>query len=155
MKSNRHTPPVWLMGLSNCTVGFNVGIVFFVIPQLLAARHVPEARIAAITAAAMSSNFSAIIFVPMLDVRFSRRWYATFFAALTSTLVFIAVTNLPHHVVLEISLALAVATAGFSTSALGGWLATVCPPTRRTISAPGPILHSSAERESLRPWVAS
>ena len=92
--------------------------------------HVPEARIAAITAAAMSSNFSAILLVPMLDVRFSRRWYATFFAGLTSILIFIAVTNLHHLVILEIALLLTVMTAGFSTSALGGWLATVCPPDR-------------------------
>jgi MFS transporter, PAT family, beta-lactamase induction signal transducer AmpG len=130
VKSNRRLPPVWLMGLSNSTVGLTVGIVFFVMPQLLAARHVPEARIAAITAAAMSSNFTAILLVPMLDVRFSRRWYATFFAGLTSILIFIAVTNLSHLVVLEIALLLAVMAAGFSTSALGGWLATVCPPDR-------------------------
>lgn len=155
MKSNRGAQPVWLMGLSNSTVGLTVGIVFFVMPQLLAARHVPEARIAAITAAAMSSNFSAILLVPMLDVRLSRRWYATFFAGLTSILIFIAVTNLRHLVVLEVALVLAVMAAGFSISALGGWLATVCPRSRRTISAHGPILHSSAARESLRPSVAS
>src|ERR1700733_12316428 len=108
VKSNRRVPPVWLMGLSNSTVGLNAGIVFFVMPQLLAARHVPEARIAAITAAAMSSNFSTLLLVPMRDVRFSRRSYATFFAGLTSILIFIAVTNLHHLVVLEIALVLAV-----------------------------------------------
>ena len=136
MKSNRGVPPVWLMGLSNCTIGLVVGIVFFAMPQLLAVDQVPEARIAAITAAAMSSNFTAILLVPMLDVRFSRRWYAAFFAGLTSILIFIAITNLRHLVVLEIALVLAVMAAGFSCSALGGWLATICPPGQtNTLSA--------------------
>jgi PAT family beta-lactamase induction signal transducer AmpG len=55
-------------------------------PQLLAALHVPEATIAGITAAAMSSNFWPFIFGPVLDVWFSRRFYATAFAALASIL---------------------------------------------------------------------
>ncbi|MFP5211563.1 MAG: MFS transporter [Acidobacteriota bacterium] len=126
MKANRRLPPVWLMGLSNSTVGLTAGIVFFVMPQLLAAEHVPEARIAGITAAAMSSNFWAVVFGPILDVRFSRRWYATVFAAVTFILVFIAVTNLRHLVILEFALVLAVAAAGLSTAALGGWLSVVC-----------------------------
>lgn len=126
MTSSRRVPPVWLMGLSNSTVGFATGIVFFVMPQLLAEQHVSEAAIAGITAAAMSSNFWAVVFGPILDVRFSRRWYATMFAAATSLLVFIAVMNLHHLVVLEFALVLGVATAGLSTSALGGWLSVVC-----------------------------
>jgi PAT family beta-lactamase induction signal transducer AmpG len=66
------------MGLSNATFGLYSGIAFFAIPQVLATRHVSEAKIAAITAMALSPNFWAVIFGPMLDVRFSRRWYATF-----------------------------------------------------------------------------
>ena len=126
MKSYRKTPPVWLMGLSNSTLGLNTGIVFFVVPQLLAAQHVPEARIAEITAAAMSSNFSAILLGPMLDVRFSRRWYATGLAALAALLAFIAVINLHHLIVLEIALVAGVAAGMLSSTALGGWLSTVC-----------------------------
>ncbi|MHB1937408.1 MAG: MFS transporter [Acidobacteriaceae bacterium] len=114
------------MGLSNSTVGLATGIAFFVMPQLLAAQHVPEARIAGITAAAMSANFWAVIFSPMLDVRFSRRWYATVLAAATSILMFTAVTNMHRLVILEIALVLGVATAGLSTAALGGWLSVVC-----------------------------
>jgi PAT family beta-lactamase induction signal transducer AmpG len=113
------------MGLSNSTVGLATGIVFFVMPQLLAAHHVTEARIAGITAAAMSANFWAVIFSPVLDVRFSRRWYATVFAAATSILMFTALTNLYRLAILEIALVLGVATAGLSTAALGGWLSAV------------------------------
>ena len=127
MKSDRRVPPVWLMGLSNASFGLYGGIAFFAIPQLLATRHVSEARIAGITAMALSPNFWAVVFGPMLDVRFSRRWYATAFAALASVLVFIAVINLNHLVVLEVALVAGSAAAILSTTALGGWLSTVCP----------------------------
>ena len=126
VKSNRRVPPVWLMGLSNTTLGLTNGTVFFVIPQLLAAEHVPVSKIAAITAVAMSANFWAVIFSPMLDVRFSRRWHATLLAVLTSVLLFLAIVNLHHLLLLEVVLTLAVTTAGLSASALGGWLSTIC-----------------------------
>jgi PAT family beta-lactamase induction signal transducer AmpG len=127
VKPNCRVPPVWLMGLSNGSFGLYGGIAFFAIPQLLATRHVSEARIAGITAMALSPNFWAVVFGPMLDVRFSRRWYATFFAALASVLVFIAVVNLNHLAVLETALVTGSAAAILSATALGGWLSTVCP----------------------------
>src|ERR1700733_9412881 len=125
MKSNRRVPPIWLMGLSNASFGLYGGIAFFAIPQVLATYHVSEARIAGITAAALSPNFWAVVFGPMLDVRFSRRWYATLFAALASVLAVIAVLNLQHLVTLEIALVIGSAAAILSTTALGGWLSTV------------------------------
>ncbi len=126
MPSNRHVPPIWLMGISNATFGLYGGIAFFAMPQVLATHHVSEVRIAAITAMALSPNFWAVVFGPMLDVRFSRRWYATFFAGLAGVLAFIAVINLRHLVVLEIALVTGSAAAILSTTALGGWLSTVC-----------------------------
>jgi PAT family beta-lactamase induction signal transducer AmpG len=114
------------MGLSNLTVGLNSGITFFVIPQLLAAQQVSEATIAGITAAAMSSNFWPFVFGPMLDVWFSRRLYATLFAAVAAILVVIAITNLHHPAVLGVALVVGVAAAMLCTTALCGWLSTVC-----------------------------
>src|SRR5258708_15808080 len=114
------------MGLSNASFGLYGGIAFFAMPQVLATHHVSEVRIAAITAMALSPNFWAVVFGPMLDVRFSRRWYATFFAGLAGLLGFIAVINLRHLVVLEIALVTGSAAAILSTTALGGWLSTVC-----------------------------
>lgn len=125
MLSNRRVPPVWLMGLSNTTLGLTTGFAFFVVPQLLAALNVPEAKIAAITAMAISPNFWAVLFGPMLDVRFSRRWYAAMLAAATAVLVVLSILNLRHLLVLELVLTLAVATAALSGAALGGWLSTV------------------------------
>src|SRR5215471_7637223 len=92
------------MGLSNTTLGCSTGIIFFVMPQLMAARHVPELKIAAITAVASSAFFWSVFFAPILDVRFSRRWYATILAALSG-----------------------IAAAILSSSALGGWLSNITP----------------------------
>src|SRR3984885_3745237 len=125
LKSDRAAPPIWMMGISNSSFGLYGGLAFFAIPQLLAAQHVSEAKIAGITAAALSPNFWAVVFGPMLDVRFSRRWYATLFAALASVLAVIAVLNLQHLVTLEIALVIGSAAAILSTTALGGWLSTV------------------------------
>ena len=47
---------------------------YFFLPQLMAAVHVPEPKIAAITAIGVSPNFWFVLFGPILDVRFSRRW---------------------------------------------------------------------------------
>src|SRR5579884_2801671 len=57
MDTNLNIPPLWLMGLSNTTLGLITGIAFLAVPQLLAAERVQEWRIAAITAMAMSQTF--------------------------------------------------------------------------------------------------
>ncbi len=116
------------MGLSNATVGIYGGIAFFVMPQLLAGRNVSAGTIAGITAAAYSPNFWSVIFGPILDVRFSRRFYAATLAALTSIFVFIAVMNLDHLLILEIALVGGTASAMLSSTALGGWMSAVTLP---------------------------
>ncbi|MDE3162080.1 MAG: MFS transporter, partial [Acidobacteriota bacterium] len=126
MRAQRTMPPVWLVGLSDLTLGLTNGIVFFLIPQLLAARHVPEATIAGVTAAAMSANFWNVLFSPILDVRFSRRWYATTFYALAAIFVLIAFTNLQHIALLAVALVLIVSSAALAAGAFGGWLSNVC-----------------------------
>jgi PAT family beta-lactamase induction signal transducer AmpG len=126
MTSKQRVPPVWLMGLSNSSVGLTSGIAFFVMPQLLAAHNVSEAAIAGITAIAMASNFWPFVFGPMLDVWISRRRYATIFAALAALLVVVAVMSVGHLRVLAVALIAAVAAAMLYTTALGGWLSTVC-----------------------------
>jgi PAT family beta-lactamase induction signal transducer AmpG len=115
------------MGLSNATLGFSNGLVFFVMPQLMAAAHVPEPKIAAITALASTPGFWFVFFSPMLDVRFSRRWYATVLSALSGTAAAVAVLSLHHLQVLQIALVIATAAAILSSSALGGWLSNITP----------------------------
>ncbi len=125
MRKGRSLPPVWLMGLSNSTLGFVTGIVTFVLPQLLAVQNVPEAKIAAMTALGMSPNFWAVIVSPMLDVRFSRRWYATVLAALAGLTTMVEFVSLHHLVVLQVAMVVSMAAAALSGAALGGWLANV------------------------------
>ncbi|HEY2467270.1 MAG TPA: MFS transporter [Terracidiphilus sp.] len=125
MSENRRIPPIWLMGLGNATMGFSTGLVYFVLPQLLAADHVPEGRIATMTAIAFSTNFWCILFAPMLDVRFSRRWYATALAASGGLSVTMALFTLQHYLLLEVAMVVNTLSVTLSSSALGGWLSGV------------------------------
>ena len=99
----------------------------FVMPQLMASVHVPEPKIALITAIAVSPNFWSVLFGPMLDVRFSRRWYATALAALSGAAATTAVLSLHHLVVLQAAMVVCNASAALSASALGGWLSNIVP----------------------------
>lgn len=125
MTDRHRVPPVWLMGLGNATMGFSTGIIYFVLPQLLAADHVPEGRIATMTAIAFATNFWCVLFAPMLDVRFSRRWYATVMSASAGLSVTMAVLTLQHHLLLEIAMVVNTLSVTLSSSALGGWLSGV------------------------------
>jgi MFS transporter, PAT family, beta-lactamase induction signal transducer AmpG len=87
----------------------------------------PEAKIAAITALASTPAFCSVFFAPILDVRFSRRRYATVLAALSGTAAAAAVLSLHHLLVLQIALVVGGAAAGLSSSALGGWLSNITP----------------------------
>src|SRR5882724_3595304 len=82
--------------------------------------------IAAITAIASITGFTFFFFSPILDVRFSRRWYATVLAALSGTASAVAILSLHHLLVLQIALVIAGAS-GLSSSALGGWLSNITP----------------------------
>jgi PAT family beta-lactamase induction signal transducer AmpG len=114
--------PIWLMGLSNATFGLVGGFIVLPLPQMLAAEGLPEWKIAAVSAACFSPGFWVFLLGPVLDVRFSRRWYATLFAALAGFGLTIAVLQRAHLLVLEIALMLAYAAAVMSSNALGGWL---------------------------------
>ena len=86
----RKLPPVWLMGLANLPWGIHGAVALITVPQLLASRHVPEPQIASVTAFAMIPTFCGFLLSPILDVRFSRRFYAFAFALTTALLDFAA-----------------------------------------------------------------
>jgi len=113
------------MGMANATMGFSNGIVLFALPQLLAGGHVPESQIAAITAVAFSPNFWSVLFAPMLDVHFSRRWYASVLAVVSAIFTAAAILSLHHLVLLEIAMVVATAAAILSSSAMGGWFSNI------------------------------
>ena len=121
----RHRIPVWLMGLTNLTYGLYGGVVAFAVPQLLDNRHVPEAAIAGLTAVAFSPGFWAFLFSPILDVRFSRRWYAGALALVAALTLVVAFLNLGHLALLETVLTVGFFCAYLYQSALGGWLSSI------------------------------
>ncbi|NYF78165.1 MFS transporter [Granulicella arctica] len=120
------------MGLSNATFGLVGGFIVLPLPQMLAAEGVSEARIAAVSAACLSPGFWVFLLGPLLDVRFSRRWYASVFAGLAGVGLMMAVLMRGHLLVLEIALMTAYAAAVLSSNALGGWLAGIVPDVAET-----------------------
>jgi len=123
----RHRAPVWLMGLGNAPIGLVGGFIVLTLPQLLAAEGIPEWKIATVSAACFSPGFWVLLVCPILDVRFSRRWYATFFAALAGVCLTFAVLMRSHLLILEAAVMIAYAASVLSSNALGGWLAGVVP----------------------------
>ena len=124
-KTGRIAVPVWLMGLTNLSYGLYGGAVAFAIPQLLGDRHVPEAAIAGLTAVAFSPGFWAFLLSPMLDVRFSRRWYAVALALVAALTLVVAFLNLDHLMLLETLLTAGFFAAYLYQSAVGGWLSSI------------------------------
>lgn len=124
-ETSRMQVPVWLMGLTNLTYGLYGGVVAFAVPQLLGDRHVPEAAIAGLTAVAFSPGFWAFLLSPILDVRFSRRWYAMALAVFAALTLVVAFLNLDHFGLLETVLTAGFFAAYLYQSALGGWLSSI------------------------------
>lgn len=114
-----------MMGLTNLSYGLYGGVVAFAFPQLLGERHVPESAIAGLTAVAFSPGFWAFLLSPILDVRFSRRWYAFVLAIVASLTLVVAFLNIDHLGVLEIVLTLGFLAAYLYQSAVGGWLSSI------------------------------
>lgn len=115
------------MGLSNATFGFMGGFLVLPLPQLLAAEHVSMTRIAAISSVCFSWGLWVFLLGPVLDLRFSRRWYATLFALISGIGLAAAIVLRAHLVAFEAAIMVAYAAATLSSNALGGWLATLVP----------------------------
>jgi PAT family beta-lactamase induction signal transducer AmpG len=101
----RWRAPLWLMGMTTMSFGMLSSLTVITVPQLLSAQHMPEERIAVLTALASSPTFWAFVICPMLDVRFTRRFYAaggTLIAAILTSLALLCL----HHAVLMGSLLL-------------------------------------------------
>jgi PAT family beta-lactamase induction signal transducer AmpG len=113
------------MGLTNALFGMYGGILVISVPQLLNARRVPEATIAAMTAAMISPGFWTFLASPILDVRFSRRWYSVFTALMAALLLALALVNIDHLVLVEVLLVAGFFFANLYQSALGGWLSSI------------------------------
>ena len=119
-------PPV--LGLCNLPFGLYGGVMLTTIPQLLAARGVPQPYIASITAIGLSPGFFFFLASPMLDVRFSRKTYAYFFGSITPLLLALALTSTANLTLVSILLFGGQFAAALYSSALGGWLGSLVSP---------------------------
>ncbi len=117
--------PIWLMGLTNALFGMYGGVLVISVPQLLNARHVPEATISAMTASMISPGFWTFLASPILDVKFSRRWYSVVTALIAALLLACALVNLDHLLLAEALLVTGFFFANLFQSALGGWLSSI------------------------------
>ena len=121
----RHRVPVWIMGLTNLSYGLYGGVVAFAVPQILGDRDVPETAIAGLTAVAFSPGFWAFLFSPVLDVRFSRRGYASALAVIAALTLVVAFLNLDRLALLETALTVGFFAIYLFQSAVGGWLSSI------------------------------
>jgi PAT family beta-lactamase induction signal transducer AmpG len=113
------------MGMGYAVFGLAGGFLVLPLPQMLAAEGVPEARIAAVSGACFLPGFWTFLLGPMLDVRFSRRWWATLFAVLSGVCMGAAILLRRHVGELELALMISYGAAVISANALGGWLASI------------------------------
>jgi PAT family beta-lactamase induction signal transducer AmpG len=120
-------PPLWLLGMGNAVFGLAGGFLVLPLPQMLAAQGVPEGHIAAITGACFSPGFFVFLFGPLLDIRYSRRRWATFFAVLSGLSLGVAIACRARLLALETGLLVSYAAATMSSNALGGWLSALVP----------------------------
>jgi len=126
------------MGLTNALFGMYGGILVISVPQLLSARHVSEGQIAALTAMAISPGFWTFLASPILDVRYSRRWYSVVTAVISAALLSLALLSLEHPARVEWLLVAGFFFANLYQSALGGWLSSIT---------------SADEKNTLSVWV--
>jgi len=119
--------PVWLLGLANLPIGFTFALGLMVAPEVLAARHVPETKIADITTLGLLGNLAFFLVAPVLDVYFSRRTYAIAMSSTATILTFVAVLSFANLHLLGAWLFLGMLAANLNTSALGGWFGSVLP----------------------------
>lgn len=113
------------MGLTASVLGMFFGILVVAIPEALRARGVPEATVASITAVAVSPGFWAFLVSPVMDVRFTRRWYSVATAVLAAAMTTLALLSLNRLGLLEFLLLAANFFVTLYMGALGGWLSSI------------------------------
>jgi PAT family beta-lactamase induction signal transducer AmpG len=117
--------PFWVMAVANAPYGAVVGFVTTAIMILLRAQGVSVAEIAGIVSIAMTPIFWVFILSPVLDVRFSKKVYALFFAVLAAICIFLSVLSLHRIGLLTVLLVAAYSATTLYHYALFSWLTEV------------------------------
>lgn len=113
------------MGFCQAPLGVSGGLALVTLPQLLAARHVPEPVIAGVETWYLVPSFCAFLLSPLLDWRFTRRFYAILFAILTSAAMFAAYLSLDDIALLTIFAFLSGIAITLYVAAIGGWTGSI------------------------------
>jgi len=127
MPTPRKLPPIWLMGFGFFPLGASGSLMLATMPILLASNHVPEARIAAITAAALVAGIVSFAAGPLLDWRLSRKTYAILFASLGALFIAAALTFIRHLTILPFLAFAANFSIALCINAVGGWFGNLMP----------------------------
>ncbi len=117
----RRAPPAWVLGLASLCNGALAGVLCVTIPQLLAARGVPELQIASITGLSFVPGVFNFLVAPILDVGFSRRIYATALALALAALTALSLNLLSNLAALSVVMFAAMACYYLYTPAVAGW----------------------------------
>ncbi len=128
---SRRSLPIWLKGFGNIPLGATGSIMLITVPQLLAANHVPEAKIASVTAFGLFATFASFPFTPILDWRFSRRVYAVGLAIVAALLSFAALLEIHNLTILAALLFASSFTVQLCINAVGGWFGNETPTERK------------------------
>ncbi|MGB6485712.1 MAG: MFS transporter [Steroidobacteraceae bacterium] len=121
----RWRAPIWLMGMTMLPFGMLSGLDVITLPQLLAARHVPEGEIALLSTLAFSPLFWGFLVCPILDVRLTRRSYAAALTVISAALTPVALLSMDNAVRLGLLLVVANLATAMMQNALGGWFSTL------------------------------
>jgi PAT family beta-lactamase induction signal transducer AmpG len=129
---------VWVMGLANCPTGFVFGFISTAMGILLAARGVSPGKVGAISFVAFSPSFWGWLLAPILDVRFSKRTYAFFFASLAAVLLGVTVLSLANLTVFTFTLTASCTAVVLYSNAVQGW---------------APDIVTDAEYDTMSSWL--
>ena len=117
----RRPPPAWVLGLATACNGAFSGVLVVTIPQLLAARGVPELQIASISGLSFLPGALNFLVAPILDVGLSRRIYAIVLAIGLAALTALSLNVLSDLPMLAVVMFLANVCYYLYTPAVAGW----------------------------------
>jgi PAT family beta-lactamase induction signal transducer AmpG len=113
--------PVWAMGLANMPTGFVYGFISTAMGILLVSRGVSVDTIGRTSFVAFSPSFWAWLLSPVLDVRFTKRFYGFFFAGMAALLLAGTVLSIGNINRFTLLLTASCTCAVLYSSCIGGW----------------------------------
>jgi len=118
----RRRLPAWAMGLALAPMGFYYGFVSTALPVLLRGRGVSVEGVAWVSSVGFSPTFWAFLLCPILDVRFSKRTYALFFAGVAAVCLGLSTLMTANLVAFTAMVTVGCTAAVLFSNAHQGWM---------------------------------